>query len=187
MISFGYRTSQASSRAGSVRYIWGPVWEIRKRLSTFGTATMEALRTQPDNLQWEFNRLDVENRRLREADTEVCKLVDLQTELEQSKVEVATLTERVRAYGEQETGSTQATAEAECRVIEAARHTDATQEQLQATEEQLQATREQIQTTEEQLQATQEQLQAAQEQTIAVLIRQLCPDSWQQLNWSCRR
>ena len=164
-ISFAYRTSQASSRAGSVRYIWGPVRDIRKRLSTFGTATMEALRTQLDNLQWEVNRLDVENRRLREADTEACKLMDLQTELEQSMAEVATLTERVRAYGEQVTGSDRATAQVEGCVVEAARHTDAMQEQLQATEEQLQATQEQLQTTEEQLQAKQEQLQAAQEQT----------------------
>ena len=53
---------------------------------------MEALRTQLDNLEWEVNRLDVENRWLREAVTEACKLVDLQTELEQSKAEVATLT-----------------------------------------------------------------------------------------------
>ena len=31
---------------------------------------MEALRVQLDNLKWEVNRLDVENRQLREADTE---------------------------------------------------------------------------------------------------------------------
>ena len=89
---------------------------------------MEALQTQIDNLQWEVNRLDVENRHLREADTEASKLVDLQTELEQSKAEVATLTEVVRAYEEQATGNARTTAEAESHVVEAVRQTDATQE-----------------------------------------------------------
>ena len=62
---------------------------------------MEALWVQLDNLKWEVNRLDVENRQLREADTEASKLVDLQADLEQSKAEVAALTQRVRAYEEQ--------------------------------------------------------------------------------------
>ena len=52
---------------------------------------MEALRDQLESLQWEVNRLDVENRWLREADEQATKLVDLQTELEQSKNEAVTL------------------------------------------------------------------------------------------------
>ena len=97
-IRFAYLTGQVGICARSVRYIWGPVRDTKERLSTFGTATMEALWVQLDNLKWEVNRLDVESRQLREADTEASKLVELQADLEQSKAEVAALTERVRAY-----------------------------------------------------------------------------------------
>ena len=38
--------------------------------------------------------MDVENRWLRETNTEVCKLVDVETELEQSRAVVVTLTDR---------------------------------------------------------------------------------------------
>ena len=61
---------------------------------------MEALRNQLESLQWEVNRLDVENRWLLEADEQATKLVDLQTELEQSKNEAVTLQERLRATEE---------------------------------------------------------------------------------------
>ena len=61
---------------------------------------MDALRTQLDSLQWEVNRLDAENRRLREADEQATRLVNLQTVLEQSKNEAATLQERLRATEE---------------------------------------------------------------------------------------
>ena len=57
---------------------------------------MEALRTQLESLQWEVNRLYVENRELREADEQATRLVDLETELEQSKNEAAMLQERPR-------------------------------------------------------------------------------------------
>ena len=42
------------------------------------------------------NRLDVENRRLREEDAEPSVHFDLEVELEQSRVEVARLTECVK-------------------------------------------------------------------------------------------
>ena len=63
---------------------------------------MEALRTQLDSLQWEVNRLDVENQELREADEQATRLVDLETELEQSKNEAAMLQERLRVTKERE-------------------------------------------------------------------------------------
>ena len=44
------------------------------------------------------NRLDVENRRLREEDAELSVHFDLEVELEQSRVEVARLTECVKTY-----------------------------------------------------------------------------------------
>ena len=43
---------------------------------------MEALRTKIDSLQWEVNRLDAENQKLRAQDQEACERVDLQAELE---------------------------------------------------------------------------------------------------------
>ena len=58
---------------------------------------MEALRTQLESLQWEVNRLYVENQELREADEQATRLVDLETELEQSKNEAAMLQETKRA------------------------------------------------------------------------------------------
>ena len=61
---------------------------------------MKALWTQLDSLRWEVNRLDVENRELREADEQAMRLVDLETELEQSKNKAAMLQERLRATKE---------------------------------------------------------------------------------------
>ena len=112
----------------------------------------------------EVNRLDVENRQLREADTEASKLVDLQADLEQSKAEVAALTQRVRAYEEQAMGSARATEEAEGLVVEAERHKDAAQEQLQAVREQLRTTLEQLQAAREQTAEREESLGASQTQ-----------------------
>ena len=63
---------------------------------------MEALRTKLDSPQWEVNRLDVENQELWEADEQARILMDLETELEQSKNEAAMLQERLRATKERE-------------------------------------------------------------------------------------
>ena len=62
---------------------------------------MEALRTQNDNLRWEVNRLDAENRKLRSGNPDAGERVDLEAELEQTKRDVATLTEQVRVYQRQ--------------------------------------------------------------------------------------
>ena len=45
---------------------------------------MEALRTQNNNLQWEVNRLDTENRRLRSEYPDLGARLDLEAELEPS-------------------------------------------------------------------------------------------------------
>ena len=58
-------------------------------------ATMEALRTRLDTLQWEVNQLEVENRRLREEHPEESRVLTLEAELERSKNEAATLRDRV--------------------------------------------------------------------------------------------
>ena len=41
-------------------------------------AQTETLRTKVDNLQWEVNRLDAENRRLRDDNPETAARVDLE-------------------------------------------------------------------------------------------------------------
>ena len=58
---------------------------------------MEALRTHNDQLQWELQRLGVQNRRLRENRPEASKRVDQEAELEQARRDVAEMIERVRA------------------------------------------------------------------------------------------
>ena len=55
----------------------------------------EALRTQLDELKWEANRLEAENRRLREENPEQSRVVTLEAELEQSKDEAAQLRDRI--------------------------------------------------------------------------------------------
>lgn len=59
---------------------------------------MEALQTKIDSLQWEVNRLDAENQKLRAQDEEASRRVDLETELEQGKADVAELTKEWQAY-----------------------------------------------------------------------------------------
>ena len=57
----------------------------------------EALRTQLDNLQWELNRLDSENRKIRAENQETANRIDLEAELERTKEDVKTLTEQLEA------------------------------------------------------------------------------------------
>ena len=59
---------------------------------------MEALRTQNDSLQWEVHRLDVANRKLRSSNPEASERLDIESELEQTKSDVARLTEQAQAY-----------------------------------------------------------------------------------------
>ena len=61
----------------------------------------EALKTQIDSLQWEINRLDAENRKLRESNLERSKFVDLESELALAKKDVANLTDEVNSQRQQ--------------------------------------------------------------------------------------
>ena len=54
---------------------------------------MEALQMQLDNLQWEVNRLEAENRVLSDQDTKASKLVDLQLQVEQATEELRSVQE----------------------------------------------------------------------------------------------
>ena len=59
---------------------------------------MEALRTQNDSLQWEVNRLDAENSKMRLVNPDAGEHVNLEAKLEQTKQDVAMLTKQVRVY-----------------------------------------------------------------------------------------
>ena len=71
------------------------IWERTLR------AAMEALQTKTDNLQWEINRLDAENRRLRSEHPDVSQCVDLEIKLEQAKSDATASAERAQTYEEQ--------------------------------------------------------------------------------------
>ena len=76
---------------------------------------MEALRTKIDSLQWEVNRLDAENQKLRAQDQEACEKVDLQAELERAQGDVAGLEEQLK---QQVTRGEKTVAEAQQRVAQ---------------------------------------------------------------------
>ena len=72
-----------------------------------------------DSLRWEVQRLEVENRRLREQDPEAEERVDCGAELESARVKVAEKTERIKTLEQQLANSTEATTEARRRASEA--------------------------------------------------------------------
>ena len=79
---------------------------------------MEALRTKVDGLQWEVNRLDAENRKLRDEKPEQGDRLDLAAELERAKGDVAELMKQ-REGDEREIDNTKRRADAaERRVTE---------------------------------------------------------------------
>ena len=57
---------------------------------------MEALRTQVDSLNWEVQRLDVENRKLRERDPAAEERVDREVELESAKADLMEMATRIK-------------------------------------------------------------------------------------------
>ena len=54
---------------------------------------MEALRTQLDNLQWEVNRLESENRILKDQDPKASERLDLEHRVEEAEKELQTVQE----------------------------------------------------------------------------------------------
>ena len=124
---------------------------------------MEALRTKIDNLQWEVNRLDAENRRLRDENADGSARVDLEAELEQSKVEVARMAERVKTCERQLEESARAAAETEQRATLAegqARSHEQTVQDLEATQTQLQEATEELRMTQQEVAELQDLLEA---------------------------
>ncbi len=98
---------------------------------------MEALRLKVDNLQFEMNRLDVENQKLRGRNPEGSKAADLEAELEHARGDVARLTERRK---DMEQAVTDATEEAQQKAQkleeELQRNTVEAEEQIEALHEQ---------------------------------------------------
>ena len=62
---------------------------------------MEALRTRLDNLTWEKNQLEAENRRLQEEHPDLSRTLQLEKELEQSRTETERLRDRIKQFEEQ--------------------------------------------------------------------------------------
>ena len=73
---------------------------------------MEALRTQVDSLNWEVQRLDVENRKLRERDPAAEERVDREAELESAKADLVEMATRIKTLEQQLSEHTEAVAEA---------------------------------------------------------------------------
>ena len=80
---------------------------------------MEALRTQVDSLNWELQRLQVENRRLREDNPAAEERVDRGVELESVRAEVAEKTQSIEALERELADSVGAATEAGRRASEA--------------------------------------------------------------------
>ena len=80
---------------------------------------MEALRTRVDNLQWEVQRLEVENRKLRERDPAAGERVDREAELESARANVEEMAERIKTMEQQLADSEAAVTEARHRTSQA--------------------------------------------------------------------
>ena len=88
-------------------YVSGCISQLKRvfpicHFATFGgqsgsvsAAAMEALRTKVDSLQWEVNRLEVENRRLRASDGEASERLDLESKVQQMTGELEACRERL--------------------------------------------------------------------------------------------
>ena len=99
---------QACTNTDRTLHFWGPVRDsstIPKFDDTESrpesTQLMEALCTHVDQLQWDINRLQAENQRIREENPDVSQTVALEAELELLKGEVARLMERAEMYERQ--------------------------------------------------------------------------------------
>ena len=82
---------------------------------------MEALRTQLDSLNWELQRLQVENRKLREEHPEAAERIDQEEEVASAREAEAAMTERVQRLEEQLAGRNASAAESERRATDAQR------------------------------------------------------------------
>ena len=59
---------------------------------------MEALKLKVQNLEWELNKLDAENRKLQSDNLDLGERVDLEGELKQAQGEVVVVTEQLKFF-----------------------------------------------------------------------------------------
>ena len=59
---------------------------------------MEALKLKVQNLEWELNKLDAENRKLQSDNLDLGERVDLEGELKQAQGEVVIVTEQLKFF-----------------------------------------------------------------------------------------
>ena len=78
----------------------------------------EALKTQIDNLQWEINRLDSENQKLRDVNPERSRFVDVESELSLAKEDITNLTAEVNSQRQQLTERDERITEDERKITE---------------------------------------------------------------------
>ena len=83
-----------------------------------------------DSLNWEVQRLDVENRKLREQNPGAGECVDREAELESVRTDVAEMAARVRTLEQQLEDRAGAAAEAERRGTEAEERTAETRQKV---------------------------------------------------------
>ena len=82
---------------------------------------MEVLRTQLDSLQWEIQRLQVENRRLREDHPDATEHIDQEAEVASAREAEAAMTEQIGRLEEQLADSLASAAESEWQATDAER------------------------------------------------------------------
>ena len=102
----------------------------------------EALKTQIDSLQWEINRLDSENQKLRDINPERSQFVDMEDELSLAKEDITNLTAEVNLQRQQLAERDERITEDEREITELSKEI----ESLTATVQELRVSASQLQT-----------------------------------------
>ena len=102
----------------------------------------EALKTQIDSLQWEINRLDSENQKLRDVNPEKSQFVDMEEELSLAKEDITNLTAEVNLQRQQLAERDERITEDEREITELSKEI----ESLTATVQELRVSASQLQT-----------------------------------------
>lgn len=117
---------------------------------------MEALRTKMDGLQWEVNRLDAENQKLRSQDPDGSDRVDLEAEWKQAQDDVGGLTEQLKNCQQRVTHSEREVTEAQERAAEAQQQAAIDLQRATEAEQQCQKAEQRLTSLEQETQQLQE-------------------------------
>ena len=107
VLCFPKRWNERSMRK---HYIWGPVRDVATRTMSWSERPMEALWTQIDGLRWEVQRLEVENRWLREQNPVTSAQLHSQMELVGARTNISKMTDCIKELEQQLADQTEATA-----------------------------------------------------------------------------